>query len=254
MPVDSPRRRTNRDRLAARRAAEAAERARVERRRRTGIGVVAALLVVLAVVVVIVVQTRRTDSSAAAATPAGTAEQGTAVVVGRPDAPVAVDVYADFQCPVCARFEATNGETLGNLVDDGQIALRYRPMAFLDRASTTDYSTRALNAAAVVLDSAGPEAFVAFHDLLFADQPEEGTAGLTDDQLIGYAEQAGATGPEVAAGIRDRTFEDWTARVTEEASKAGITGTPTVLVDGEVLDPAELTPDGLTSAVAAAAG
>ena len=64
-------------------------------------------------------------------------------------------------------------------------------MAFLDRASTTNYSSRALDAAAAVVDTA-PGSFQAFHDLLYANQPEEGSAGLTDAQLLDYAVQAGA--------------------------------------------------------------
>lgn len=251
MPADT--RRTKRDRLAARRAAEAAARARAERRRRTVLGgAVAAVLVVVAVVVAIVVQSQRTATPDDAATPAGTVDGGTAVEVGAADAPVTLDVYEDFQCPMCASFEAEAGGTIQQLVDDGEVVVRYRPMAFLDRASSTGYSTRALNAAAVVLDRAGPEAFTRFHELLFTEQPAEGTAGLDDDRLVELAARAGATGDDVAEGIRDREFEDWTATVTDAASRAGITGTPTVLVDGVALDPGQLTAEGLAAAVAAA--
>jgi len=164
-----------------------------------------------------------------------------------------VDVYEDFQCPVCAQLEATSGSTFASLVDAGTVQLRYHGMAFLDRASTTDYSTRALNAAAVVAES-GTDAYRAFHDLLFADQPAEGTAGLTDDQLIDYAAQAGAIGAAVESGIRDLRYGDWVAAATDQASTDGVTGTPTVFVDGTQLDSADLTPEGITAAVQAAQG
>jgi len=162
-----------------------------------------------------------------------------------------VDVYEDFQCPVCAQLEATSGATLRSLVDAGTVRLRYRGMAFLDRASTTDYSTRALNAAAVVAES-GTDAYRAFHDLLFANQPAEGSAGLSDDQLVGFAAQAGATGDGVASGIRDLRHGDWVAAATDQASRDGVTGTPTVVVDGTTLDSTELTPEGIAAAVQAA--
>ncbi|WP_369136970.1 DsbA family protein [Modestobacter versicolor] len=244
-----------RQRIAEKRAAEAAARAAAERRRRTVVGgVTAALVLVLVLVVVVVVQTRRTSTALDAAAPAGTVAGGTAFAVGEADAPVTLTVYTDYQCPVCQRFEETNGDTLDQLVADGQVLLEQRPIAILDRFSTTDYSTRALNAAAVVADQAGTGAFDQFSDLLFADQPAEGGAGLSDDQLVGYAAQAGATGEAVEQGIRDLRFEDWTAQVTEAASRAGVTGTPTVLVDGEPLDNgSQLTPEGITAAVEAAA-
>jgi hypothetical protein len=39
-----------------------------------------------------------------------------------------------------------------------------------------------------------------------------------------------------AVGLPDRAHEDWTRQVTDAASRAGLAGTPTVLIDGEQLD------------------
>jgi len=266
VPAEPSRTQTKRDtarvRIAERRAAEAAAQAAAERRRRTVVGSVVAavvLVVVLVAVVVLVtvvlVQTHRTSTSASAAAPPGTTDGYAFAVgaVGAAGAPVTVDVYEDFQCPVCAELERTSGSTLTQLADAGTVQLRYHPLAFLDRASTTRYSTRALNAAAVVAESGTP-AFRAFHDLLFADQPAEGSAGLTDDQLIAYAAQAGASGAAVESGIRDLRYGDWVAAATDRGSTDGVTGTPTVFVDGTLLANADLTPAGITAAVQAAAG
>jgi len=246
------RRRTNRERLAARRAAEAAARARAERRRRTVLGgVVAVVVVIVGVVVAIVVQMQRSAPAAGAAAPAHTVD-GTVIAVGSADAPVTVDLYEDFQCPNCKAFEDATGSTLAGLVADGTVQARYHGMAFLDTSANDQYSTRALNAAAVVLATAGPDAFQAFHDLLYAHQPAEGGSGLTDDQLVQYATQAGATGTTVEKDIRDLTYGDWVRQSTDQASKDGVTSTPTVLVDGKRL--ADLSANGLNAAVTAAAG
>ena len=241
-----------RQRIEARRAAETAARVQAERRRRRVVAGVLAAALVVAVAVVIAVQSGRTATTSDAV-PAGTVADGTAVPVGDADAPVVVDLYEDFLCPACRQFETVNGATLESLVDDGTVQLRYRPIAILDRYSTDEYSTRSLNAAGVVLDAAGPDAYARFATLLFAEQPVEGGPGLSDDRLVELAEEAGAPGADVAAGIRDRVFEDWAARVTEEASKAGVAGTPTVLIDGEVLDLAQATPENITALVEAAA-
>jgi len=241
-------------RIAEKRAAEAAVRAAEQRRRRTLVGgVVAAVLVVVAVVAVVLVQTARTSTAADAAVPSGTApgSSQTAFAVGSADAPVTVDLYEDYQCPNCRDFEAAAGSTLEDLVDAGTVRVEYHGMAFLDSDRNDDYSTRALNAAAVVASTTGPEALERFHDLLYANQPDEATgSGLTDDQLVSYAEQAGATGDAVTAGIEDQTYRDWTVTATDQASKDGVTGTPTVFVDGTALT--DLSADGLTAAVAAA--
>jgi protein-disulfide isomerase len=154
---------------------------------------------------------------------------------------VPVVVYADFMCPVCGTFEQTNGETLARLRESGDITLEYRLVAILDRFSQgTSYSTRAATAAGLVADRA-PELFVAFHDSLFAHQPEENSSGLDDATLAGVARGVGV--PEaVAATIEDGSylegggsFSPWVAAATEQAGRDfpdGF-GTPTILVDGQ---------------------
>jgi protein-disulfide isomerase len=240
-----------RRRIAEKRAAEEAARAAAARRRRTiAVAVAAAVLVAVAIVVVIVIQSNRTATSADAAVPGNTVDGGNVIVVGSTDAPVTVDLYEDFQCPNCKNFEDQTGTTLAQLIDAGTVQAHYHGMAFLDTSANHDYSTRALNAAAAVVDTAGPEAYQKFHDLLFANQPPEGGSGLTNEQLVEYAGQAGATGSAVQAAVLELTYGDWVAQVTDQASKDGVTGTPTVFVDGTKLD--DLSPDGLTAAVEAA--
>ena len=249
MPAEATRR-SNRERIAARRAAEAAAKARAERRRRNLIaGIVAGVVVLVVLVAVILVQTHRTSTSPTAATPANV--DGTSIVVGSATAPVTVDLYEDFQCPNCKAFEDQTGKTLAQLVADGTVQAHYHGMAFLDTSANDQYSTRALNAAAAVVSAAGPDAFQTFHDLLFANQPPESGNGLSDDQLVQYANQAGATGATVEQAIRNLTYGDWVKKSTDQASKDGVTGTPTVFVDGKKLD--DLSAAGLTAAVNAAA-
>jgi hypothetical protein len=53
--------------------------------------------------------------------------------------------------------------------------------------------------------------------------------------------------------LPDRAHEDWTRQVTDAAGRAGLAGTPTVLIDGEQLDLRQASPQGLEAAVCAAA-
>jgi protein-disulfide isomerase len=242
-------------------ALRAAEQKAAQRRRNTWVVIGVLALVVVVVGVVAVVQSVRNSTPESAAVPSATldddappAEQvevtGTAdqtIAIGDPDAPVTVTVYADFQCPACRQFEAGARETLAGLVEDGTIRLEQRMMAFLDAASSTRYSSRALNAAACVVD-AEPQAFTPFHDLLFEQQPAEGTAGLPDARLAELAEEAGAG--DVGSCIEDEAYRAWVRDVTDQASKDGIVRTPTVLVDGEQLE--SPTPDAIVAAVEAA--
>ena len=79
-----------------------------------------------------------------------------------------------------------------------------------------------------------PGRLQAFHDLLYANQPEEGSAGLTDAQLLDYAVQAGAPRDAVAAAQASDRFGGWVTQRTDVFSQK-YTSTPTILVDGTQL-------------------
>lgn len=146
--------------------------------------------------------------------------------------PVHVVLYEDFQCPACKTFEGSSGSYLDQQVSVGAIDVEYRPIAVLDGLSSTDYSTRSANAAACVFEDSAAATFVDFHNALYANQPPEGGAGLSDDELTQIAQTSGAS-DDVAPCISNGTFEDWSARATEAASKDGVFQTPTVRVNGE---------------------
>lgn len=191
--------------------------------------------------------------------PAGANADGGIVVgvdgVGRytAGAPV-VQVYSDYLCPYCARFEAANGAMLEDLRASGQVTVVYHPVAFLDRFSDgTRYSTRAAQAVAVVADAA-PASFTAFHAALLAEQPAENTPGLTDDRIAQVALTAGVP-KDVAGTFIEGRFTEWVGTASQRAvTDAGVPGTPTIVVDGEVFEGDWRDPSALRAAILAAAG
>ncbi len=219
---------------------------RAERRKkRITIGVAAALVMVVGGG--IAVQATRSTADSASTVPSGTTSDGYGVMIGASDAPVLVELYEDFMCPACGRFEEATGDELREMTADETVRLVYRPMAFLDGASTTRYSTRALNAAACAVDAGR---FSQYHSVLFKSRPEEGGPGLSDDTLVALGADAGVRGGEFADCVEDLRFERWTQGATDAASKSGVVQTPTVLIDGQPL--ADMSLEGLRQAVAAA--
>lgn len=173
--------------------------------------------------------------------PPGAVENGTGIKVG--SGPVQIDIYEDFICPACGQFEQQTGGTLDQLVADGKVTVVYHPVAFLDRASSTDYSTRSSAASGAAAEGGK---FREYAKALFAQQPAEGSAGLSDDQLIEIGRSVGL-GDAFAQAVRDGKYKPWTAHVTDEASADGVTGTPTVRVAGKDVQPT-------TQAILAAVG
>lgn len=205
-----------------------AERRRNRNRQIATVGGVV-LAVVLAIGAFVVFWPGQGTSGDVEAAPAGATEYGLAI--GDPEAPTEVVVYEDFLCPFCGQFEDASGEELSQLAQDGEVYVEYRPINFLGRIS--DYSERATNAFAAVLDQEGPEAAKQFHDELFAQQPSESGPFPEDDALVDLAVEAGATEDTIRPAIEDLAYSDFVEGATTEASEAGISGTPTILVDGE---------------------
>lgn len=190
------------------------------------IGISIAVVVVLVVLgaVVVWLNNQATDAGPAPQGDIINAETG-AISFGEGDK--VVDTYVDLMCPACGAFEQTFSERLRTLAEDDSITLNVHPIAILDHLSQgTDYSSRAAAAVYCVAETA-PEATLDYLALLYANQPQENTAGLTDDQLSAYAAEVGA---DAAAGcVADGKYLKYPAA---QAQAHDIKGTPTIELDG----------------------
>lgn len=214
------------DRAAAMRVeAERARRAALVQR----VAIVGAVLLVVVVAAVLINATRGSDVDAPAA---GESDYG--LVVGDLAAPHEIVIYEDFLCPVCGVFEEAAGGMLSEVAADGDAVVDYRAVSFLGRFG--DYSADAVNALLVVQEASGDEVAKNFHDLLFADQPEESGPLPDDDWLVAKAVEAGADEAAVRPGIEDGARLADVEAATAQAEDAGVRGTPTVLLDGVVFE------------------
>ncbi|WP_345893449.1 thioredoxin domain-containing protein [Cryobacterium sp. SO2] len=154
-----------------------------------------------------------------------------------------IRVYLDYLCPFCGTFETTNSDQISQWVESGAATLEIHPISILtSKSAGTQYSLRAANAAACVANTS-PDDFFAFNTALFADQPVEGTAGLSDDDLKALVKSSGVSTGLAAINecIDETTFKSWVKASTDRAlsgpipnsSLKAITGTPTVLVNGK---------------------
>jgi protein-disulfide isomerase len=223
---------------AAAKVAEMRRRQAAKERQRNillGLAVAAAVALIIGGAVYLN-STRDTTGDTSAAVPSGLVD-GQGFARGKDSAPVHLVMYEDFMCPICGQFEKDEADFLAQQVAAGSVQVEYRPIAILDRESNgTNYSTRSANAAGCVLSEAGPVAAGKMHDLLYANQPEENSDGLPDSQLVDLAVQAGADKSTVQTCIDDQKYKGWVANVTDQSSKDGVTGTPTAVLDGTMLD------------------
>ncbi|WP_144752963.1 DsbA family protein [Curtobacterium pusillum] len=195
--------------------------------------------------------------TASSQSPAPTATDGSGAV--------RITMYIDYLCPTCGQFEKANGDYIESLVDSGAATVDIHPVATLsNRSQGTKYSLRAANAAACVADHS-PNQFFAVNAALFAKQPEQGTAGLTDAQLTRVV--TGVDGLQqrsaITKCIEDQTFSKWVDERTTSvvggdvpgSSSGEFPGVPLVLVNGQRYElTSPITNDDFRTFVVTAAG
>ena len=186
------------------------------------------------------------------------------------DAPVkgAVNIvlYEDYLCPACKAFDDANSSTLETLVKSGAATLNIQPIGMLwQKSAGTEYSRRAANAAACVA-TYSPNSFWAVNQAFYANQPAEGTTGLTDAQIVELVKGAGVQNADaVSSCITGKTFVPWVKAATDAALNGPMTsaakaagasgaGTPTVLVNGQMYTGSITDPKAFSAFVLKAAG
>lgn len=221
------------------------------------VGTVVVVLVIAAVVTAVILGSRSQDKAATAggaALPVGAPSMGAGLVVN-PSAPAnvpTIDLYEDFQCPVCAQFERIFGMQLAEMAKANQIKLIAHPLSFLDANLRNDSSNRASNAAACAADAGK---FMQYHSATFQGQPAREGAGYTDAQLAQFAQAAGITGPALATWDKcysDKSHNQWVQSVQTQSEKDGVNGTPTIKLNGKTLNLQGLTQATLAEQVKAA--
>lgn len=249
------RREAQREALRREREAEMRRQRRLRTLIIAGVAVVAVgvVLAILAALGVFAMLRGEDKDSGAVTAPQGVAAGQAYYSFGAESGKPVVDLYVDYMCPVCGQFHQINGSELDQMVKDKTVTVHLYVRNFLDSQSTTDYSSRAANAFAAVY-AESPEKAWAFQDLLFADQPEEGGAGLTDAKLKELATQAGAS-EAAATAISDKTYLGWVEKVVEPAAQksTGQYGTPYVAIDGTHFETWN-TPGALADAIRSAGG
>lgn len=216
----------------ARAAAIQKQQASRERNRKALI-VVVVLVVLAAVVTAGVLLSGGDKPTPGAGAGSGVVASGESIVVGTdPGAKVKVVVYEDFLCPYCREFESTSRAFVRDEAGKGKVLVEYRPFQLID----DEYSTLALTAWAAVLQNGTPKQALAFHDLLFENQPYEATVDKPGvAQLGALAKKAGVRDQAVLDAFGKENAEFVTA-AGAAATEADVRSTPTVLVNGKELE------------------
>ncbi|MFS2292169.1 MAG: DsbA family protein [Actinomadura sp.] len=249
------RERSARERLAAERKRQAARQ-----RQRRLLAIVLGSVVAVAVIVVctvLVIDHQRKQGRAEAykgpIAPLSRQDDGS-IVMARPGVTKPVlEIFEDFQCPVCKQFEEATGQTVLELAEQGKVKVVYRPFHLFGQQRDPIKSNSLRSAAAALCVPA--DKWISYHKALFKFQPAEGSKGFSHDDLVKWGKNVGVTDANFEKCVREEEKKPQVDQMTTYAlQERGVQGTPTVFLDGQELDSAQfMDPGGLRAVVEAAA-
>jgi len=150
-------------------------------------------------------------------------EQG--ATLGNPDAKVVVIEFSDFECPFCKRFwSETFPQLKKNYIDTGKIFFAYRHFPL-------DIHPNAEVAARASICAQEQDKFWEYHDAIFENQ-----ASLSIAALKQWA--SGISGMNVSkfsSCVDSGKYADVVANDLSEALSAGVNGTPSFFINGQLL-------------------
>ncbi|PID75558.1 MAG: hypothetical protein CSA20_04550 [Deltaproteobacteria bacterium] len=136
---------------------------------------------------------------------------------GPADAPVTLTLFTDFQCPYCSKIEGLIDAVYEKNAKHLKVVFKNMPLPFHPLAR---------EAASAALAAQEQGRFWEFHDKLFAEKE------LTAKKIRQIAVDLGL---DMKKFDKDRNSAETIARIEkdlQDAKKAGVTGTPTVFING----------------------
>ena len=152
--------------------------------------------------------------------------------LGDPNASVTIDVFEDFQCPACQFFtESMEPLIIENLVASGQARYVFHNYPFIDGngVGSSGESDQAANASMCANEQGK---FWEMHSILFANWSGENLGTFSNRRLQAMAESIGLDMEAFNACFSANEYEAELRADFELGQDMGVTGTPTVFVNG----------------------
>jgi protein-disulfide isomerase len=157
------------------------------------------------------------------------------LTVGDVSAPAKIEVFEDFQCPACQRFtQNIEPLVLSELVETGKAYYVFYNYPFLDRNSTTKESRDAANASLCANEQGK---FWEYHDTLFANWNGENEGNFKKSRLIDFASAINLNADDFSACVNEDRYANEVQASFDLGASMGVSGTPTVFVNGQQVAP-----------------
>jgi protein-disulfide isomerase len=145
---------------------------------------------------------------------------------GAPGARVVVQMFSEFQCPFCKKVQPTLDQLVAEFPGKVRVVWRHNPLPLHKQAMI------ASEAAMEAMAQKGDAAFWKMADLLWQDQSE---TGLSRESLDRKAAAVGLDVRKFDAALDTHKHQAAIERDQKIAEKAGLSGVPSFVINGQVL-------------------
>ena len=158
------------------------------------------------------------------------AELADGEAIGEAGAPVLLEVWSDFQCPVCGTFATTYLPRLvSDFVEPGQLRIVDRSIDILGAGNPNE----SLDAAVGAVCAGRQGKYWGYHDYLFWNQAGENLGAFSRDRLSAIATEVGLDRADWDACFASDAARDEVISRTADALSRSINSTPTFVVNGQ---------------------
>lgn len=155
--------------------------------------------------------------------------------LGDPNAPVKVDVWEDFQCPSCMRYsQQVESQVITNYIETGKVYYSFHFYPFIDGENSNGESHQSANAAMCASEQ---DRFWDYHAILFANWSGENEGSFSNPRLVAFAESIGLDMDAFNTCFQEVRYADLINQDYIDGQAAGVKGTPSVFVDGQIVTP-----------------
>lgn len=215
------------------------ERKRKERQQRLiTIGIIVAVALILVGLIAI-------PTAQEANTPVGEFVQVTPIspasadgtAVGDPESKVVIQIFEDFRCTACTYYSKNiEPQVIEEIIEEGKAYYVFHQYPFMDDSSVYNDSDNAAQAAECAAEQ---NRFWEFKEMLFANVNHV-DGEFSDIRLAAFAEALDLDTDQFEACYQEKRYQDKINEDLALGKKMGITGTPTIFINGQNVSPGKV--------------
>ena len=154
------------------------------------------------------------------------------ILLGSESAPITIEEFIDYSCPACANFGGFTGRLIRqNYVETGQGVAKWITYDFVLGSFPNSVP------AAMAARCAGDQGqYWPMHDMIFSRQTRWYTSNRPENEFSGIAEDLGLDMGAYHACTAESRYLQEIAVSRKYGEERGVGSTPTVFVDGQVVD------------------